>query len=347
MTHTSPKQSALPLELFLNILDQLVGTRDGTDPIAHPPANSIARTLRSLTLVSRDIYPIASRYLYSNCLYLDTCTSYARLRRTLGLNLGYHPQALHGQSSRNDVLFADIPQHITSVFISPLKSDKDESATPMVRLPQIIDLCKTIGRTLKRLALDIQPVYTVHSEVELVKPYSSANNIFLHMPKLEELVTSYDALDCFPAPPPSLKRLAITFQELKETQLEFCFSISSLQTLVFLRPVELLSTDIDLIFSSYKGKALDVMLVDVNSNHRTPTRTRTWKDDDFVKMWEVDVPTSFYGDDDELILCDNFIWTQGVRGTLWTVEKRRMASWADIQRRLAGPVHLIMDAATT
>jgi hypothetical protein len=346
MAFLSPRQSIIPLELFLNVLDQLVGTLDGVLPIAYSPTNSVTQSLRSLTLVSRDVYPIASRYLYSHCLYLDHCTSYTRLRRTLGLNLGYHPQALHGETGLND-RFADIPQYITSVFLSPLKTDRDSSATPLVRLPQIIDLCKTIGRTLRRLALDIQPVYTVHSEIELVKPYTSENNIFLHMPNLSELITSYDALDCFPAPPPNLKRLAITSQELKETQLDFCFSISSLQTLVFLRPLELLSTDVDLVFSSYKGKSLDVMLVDVNSNHRTPTGTRTWKDADSVRIWEVDVPTSFYGDEDELILCDNFIWTEGVKGTLWDTNKRRMASWADVQRRLAGPVHLIMDGVLT
>ncbi|KAF2028080.1 hypothetical protein EK21DRAFT_114136 [Setomelanomma holmii] len=335
----------LPLELFLHVLDQLVGSRDGTLPVAHAPTSLIAKTLRSLTLVSRDIYPIASRYLYSHCLYLNNCTNYARLRRTLGFNLGYHPQALDsGKPVRNDKLFADTPRYITSAFISPVKSDKDSNAIPLVRLPQLIDLCKTIGPTLKRLALDTQPVYTVHSEVLLVKPYTSNNNIFLHMPNLEELITSFDALDCFPAPPPNLKRLAVTCQDL---QSDFFFSISTLETLVFLRPYELLRTDIDSIFEFYKGKSLDIILVDVNSNHRTPTGTRTWGLNDTVRIWEVDVPTSFYGDEDELVLCDNFIWTHGVQGTLWNTSKRRMASWADVQRRLAGPVHLIVDGGAT
>jgi hypothetical protein len=163
------------------------------------------------------------------------------------------------------------------------------------------------------------------------------------MPHLEELVASYNVLDYFPYAPPNLNRLAITFQELKDTQVDFCFSTSSLQTIVFLRPPELTASDIDLIFSSYKGKSLDVMLIDVNSNHRTPTGTRTWNDDDAVRVWEIDVPTSFYGDEDDLILSDDYIWTHGVQGTLWSQSKRRMASWADIQRRLAGPVHIIAD----
>jgi hypothetical protein len=336
--------SILPLELFLHVLDQLVGTSSGVQPVAYRSSDAITTTLRTLTLVSRSVYFIASRYLYSYCLYLDSCTSYTRLRRTLGLNLGYHPQTLkYGEAGRNDELFATMPRYMTSAFISPLKSEKDGNATPMVRLPQVIDLFKTIGCTLKRLALDLQPIYASASEVELVRPHLSENNIFLHMPCLEELVASYNVLDYFPYAPPNLKRLAITFQELKDTQVDFCFSTSSLQTLVFLRPPELAASDVDLIFSSYKGKSLDIMLIDVNSNHRTPTGTRTWNDDDAVRVWEIDVPTSFYGAEDDLILSDDYIWTHGVQGTLWSQSKRRMASWADIQRRLAGPVHLIAD----
>jgi hypothetical protein len=338
----------LPTELLLQVLDQLVGLCNRPQPVAYGPSHDITKTLRNLTLVSRRIHTVASKYLYSYCLYLNNCTNYTRFRRTLGLNLGSHPQTLqYGESSRNDQLFEGIPRYITSAFISPMKTTQDGDATPLVRLPQIIDLCKVIGPTLKRLAIDLQPVYAPGSEIELVKPYLSENNMFLHMPSLEELVVSYDVLEYFPYAPPNLKRLAVTFQELKDTQIDFCFSTSSLEALVFLRPPELLASDIDRIFSSYKGKNLDVMLVDVNSNHRTPARTRSWNNEDTVRIWEVDVPTSFYGDEDELVLCDDYIWRNGVQGTLWSQGKRRMASWADIQKRLAGPVHLIMDGEST
>jgi hypothetical protein len=275
--------SVLPLELFLDVLDQLIGV--GSDPpVAFEPSSSVTQTLRTLTLVSRSVYPIASRYLYSHCLYLDNCTNYAHFRRTIGLNLVYHPQALeYGLASRHE-LFEDTPRHITSAFISPSKTDKDGKAMPLVRLPQIIDLCRTIGRTLKRLALDFQPVYAVASEIELMRPHISENNIFLHMPQLEELIASYDVLDYFSSPPPNLRRLAVTFQDLKDTQIDFCFATSSLETLFFLRSPELVTADIDLIFSAYKGKSLDVVLVDVNSNHQTPEGTRSWSDDDIVRI---------------------------------------------------------------
>ncbi|KAJ4372031.1 hypothetical protein N0V83_003804 [Neocucurbitaria cava] len=340
--------STLPPELFLNVLDQLVGTRDGQQPVAYGPSNTITKALRALTLVSRNIYTIATRYLYTHCLYVDNCTNYARLRRTLSLSLGYHPQALkYGQAGRNEKLFAkaDALRYTASAFISPTKTNKDDSGTTMVRLPQIIDLCSVIGPTLKRLILDLQPVYTPASEVERVKPYTSENNIFLNMPNLEELVVSFDVVEYFPFPPFGLKRLAITVQEMQGSQLDFCFSTSSLQILVFLRPPELASTDIDRMFAAYKGASLDVILVDVNSNHRTPRGTRSWTDNDKVRIWEADVATSFYGDDNNLILCDNWIWTHAVDGTLWTQSKRRMASWVEVQRRLAGPVHQIISVS--
>jgi hypothetical protein len=329
--------SELPLELFLDVLDQLVGTSDGQFPIAYEQSNGITRALRALTLVSRNTYLIASRYLYSNSLYLDSCTSYARFRRTLGLDLGNHPQALqYGEAGRNDALFteAGILRHITSMFISPAEVQRsiNDKITPLVRLPQIIDLCGAVGYTLKRLALDFGPIHATPSQVEMIRPHITRNNIFINMPVLEELIVSYDVTTYFRYPPPNLKRLAITSQDLGDTEEEFCFSITSLEVLVFLCPIELSALDIDAMFKAYKGKSLDIVLVDVDSNFCTPRGTRSWKSDDTVRIWEAEVPINFYSDDDPLTLCDSWIWTHGVKGTLWSQEKRRMASWEEVER---------------
>ncbi|KAF3001898.1 hypothetical protein E8E13_006132 [Curvularia kusanoi] len=167
--------------------------------------------------------------------------------------------------------------------------------------------------------------------------------MFLDMPNLEELVASYEVLDYFYIPPPNLKRLAITIQGIHEIAMQFCFSVSTLESLVVLRPKELTARHIDDLFSAYKGKSLDVVFVDVNSNHRTPVNTRDWTEGDTVRVWEADVPTSFYGDEVDLILCDSWVWSHAVQGTLFSRDNRRMASWAEIQRRLAGPVHHIIN----
>lgn len=279
---------------------------------------------------------------------MDSCTTYARFRRTLGLHLGHHPQALdYGEAGRNDELFAEaqVLRNITSLFVSPSKVQRliEGNYTPLVRLPQIIDLCDLIGPTLRRLALDLSPIYATPTEIEQMRPHVTENNVFIHMPHLEELIISYDVLNYFRHPPPNLKRLAITAQELTDVEVAFCLKIPSLRMLVMMRPVNLEAKDIDIIFTAYNGKSLDTVLVDVNSNHRTPQGTRSWKDNDTVRIWEVDVPVSFYGDEDDVVLCDDWIWTHGVQGTLWSQDKRRMASWEEIERRLAGPVHTIME----
>ncbi|KAI4644585.1 uncharacterized protein J4E79_011022 [Alternaria viburni] len=273
--------ASLPLELFLNVLDQLVGTHNGQHPVAYAPSNIITKTLRALTLVSRNTYLIATQLVEGNY-------------------------------------------------------------TPLVRLPQIIDLLSNLI-SLKRLALDLSPIYAPPSEVEQIRPHVTVNRVFSHMSHLEELIVSYDVVNYFRHPPPNLKRLAITTQEMSDLEIAFCLKTPSLQALVMMRPVNLAAKTIDSIFRSYDGKSLDVVLVDVNSNHRTPHKTRNWTHQDTVRIWEADVPVSFYGDEDDIILCDAWIWNHGVGGTLWSQDKRRMASWEEIEKRLAGPVHTIVD----
>ena len=330
----------LPVELYLNCLDQLVGTRDGRTPVAYEPSHRVTRTLRALTLVSRTAYIHASRYLYTYCLYLNDATRHSCFRRTLDLDLGNHPLALeYGQAGRNEQLFteADIRRHMTSLFISPARSERcTVNRTPRIRLPQIIDLCMAIGSTLKRLAIDINPVYVPGLEQIIMKPYCSSRNIFLKMPNLEELICSYDTSDYFSFPPPNLKRLAMTANDMEPSHLDFYFMQSSLEMLFIIRPEVLTKRHIDELFTRYNGRHLDIVFVDLNNNHATPRRTREWTADDKVTIWEADVPVGFYGDDEDLILTDNWIWTHGVRGDLWEQDKRRMRSWAEVQRILAG-----------
>lgn len=342
-------QLRLPPEIILNVFDQLVESPLGRQPI-FDPSSVITKTLRALTLTSRFMYPIASKYLYRYCLYLDDCVSYACFIRTMGIGLDCnHPQSLAAsQAARNEKLWKDarIAQCITNIFISPMDSSNtavgDRCNASTVRLPQVVDLCNIVGPTLKSLILDLQPVYFTPREIEFVGLSPRQTDMFLGMPNLEELVVNYDVLDYFHIPPPNVKRLATTTQDLHDQVMTFCFCLSTLQTLILIRPPDITAADIDMLFTAYKGQSLDVILAHVNSNHRTPEGTRDWTDNDTVRIWEVDVPTSFYGDDDDLALCENWIWTHAVDGTLWTQEKRRMTSWSEIQRRLMGPVHVIL-----
>ncbi|PVI02221.1 hypothetical protein DM02DRAFT_589803 [Periconia macrospinosa] len=327
----------LPAELLLNVIEHLAGIHNYHKSIAYAPSNAITKALRALTLVSRTCYLLASKYLYTHCLYLHTCTNFSQLRRTLGLGSGPLPQALrYGEAGRNDALFHAAQIRITNAFIAPMQTQAcEEIRMTMVRLPQIIDLGLTIGPTLKRLALDMNPVYATPSEIFRIKPHLATNNIFLRMPNLYELICSFDTVDCFPVPPPNLRRLAITSHGLgDEAVAGFCFAISSLEYLACIRGEDLSGRDIDDIFNRYKGHGLDVLLVDLNNNHVTPPGVRNWTEEDKVRIWEVDVPTSFYGDEDDITLSDGWIWTQGVKGSLWEADRRRMRDQRDLDRLL-------------
>ena len=331
--------SSLPMELFLAVLDQLVATRDGHRPVALAPSDPITKALRSLTLVSRNIYPVASKYLYTNCLYLGNSTNYQRFRRTLGLNLGNHPQALPwGQAHRNEELFtaADIPRHITSVFLSPHVTEQC-GLVPRIRLPYFVDLCCTIGPTLRRLVMDFQPVYSPLSEVYRIKAFYERNSIFYNMRNLEELVCSYDTTEYFMHPPPNLKRLAITQDGLDDHLRQFVALSPNLRTVIVLRDLNLDAADLRRLLGllpSGRTPPLEIVFVGLSKDQRTPEGGPEWTAEDTVTIWEIDVPMSYYGDEDELILCDNWIWEHAVLGTLFREEKRRMRSWPDLQREI-------------
>ena len=110
--------------------------------------------------------------------------------------------------------------------------------TPLVRLKHIVSLFRTIGPTLKRLVLDMQPIYSPHSEAQ-DNVSRGSTHVFVSMPKLEELVASYDALDHFHIAPPNLKRLAITIDNMHKAAVRFIFAASALEMLIALRPKEL------------------------------------------------------------------------------------------------------------
>jgi hypothetical protein len=336
----TPSTSRLPLELLYHVLDQLVATRHGHQPIAYEPSNDITKTLRALTLVSRSIYPIASKYLYSNCLYFRSHINLGRFIRTLDLILGLaHPRTLDsGEVLRNGQLYYEAKgtQNMNSIFISFMLPDgRFQGSTP---LPAIIGLCQSLDTTIRRLALNFPRMHA---------PAYHPDDVLIEMPKLEELILGFHVIDYFRIPLPNLKRLIIAAPRTldRDDVLDFVRLIPSLEVLICIRPYQMICAVIEALFSAYHGKRLDVVLVDVNSNHSTPKGTRSWTDDDVVRVWEIDVPTSFYGDDNNLDLCVDYMWTHGVDGTLWNHERRRMASWAEIERRLAGPVHTIVDGS--
>lgn len=341
----------LPAELLLNILDQLVNTRNGHRPVARPQSDSVTKTLRSLTLVSRTVYPIATEYLYSNCVWLESLVALQRFSTTLKQNRQRHTLA-NGTTVQKNRGFAkfDLSRHVTSVYMTPVEPGLFDlnQCEPSAGLPAIADLCQNIGSTLKRLYLDSLPAFSLFMCTNNRILDAVNHNLFSRMLHLEELVISHDVIWHLPqCLPPNLKRLAVVAGFSADVESIFYLSSSTLETLVLFRPPDLTADDIESFFSSYHGKSLDVVLFEKNCNHSTPEGTREWKPDDAVRIWEADVPVSYYGHDDPTELCDEWMWNQGIAGTLWSQTRRRMLSWAEIQRRLAGPIHSIVDTPTS
>jgi hypothetical protein len=335
----------LPAELLLNVLDQLLETSDGYRPVAHRQSDIVTKTLCSLTLVSRSVYPIAAGYLYANCAWLDGPSTFARFCATLGL--GHQHQHLtpanHGTVHNYQKLAAHgLSRYVRSVYISPIQTAQpcEGDETPSTGLPTIISLCNNLGSNLKKLHLNLSPIVVMWDHEERKGSPIMHQNMLLPMLCLEELIINYEIIFYLLHPPPNLKRLAISAYIHADLDCSSFLSSPSLEKLVLTRPVTLEASDIDAFFDSYRGKSLDVIYVTINVQHGTPVGTREWETDDTVRIWEADVPL-FYKNSREP--CDDWLWDHGVAGTLWDKTQRRMTSWAEIQRRLAGPVHLILE----
>lgn len=301
--------STLPRELLIIIFDELVITRSGKQPVAYATSSVTTKTLHALTLVSRHTHAVASRYLYAYCLNLDTSASFNRFSRTFGIPLGPDQKVDHLECYRDEEFSAQMSKHISSLVISP------RTESYKIQLSEIMNLFTTVGSTLKRLVLDFDHISPKMCECT-----------FDGMPQLKELITRYHIGIFFPDLPPNIKRLAVSDTSSLFDHRSFSFSNPSLETMVMFRPRNLDDWFIERLNTFYEGQSLDVVLVDVNSNHGPPKGEWAWEDDDRVRIWEVDVPTSFYGDSSDFSLCQDFIWQHGIAGTLWDQDMRRMSS---------------------
>lgn len=316
---------ALPAELLLNILDQLVRRHDDRAPLAYSQSDPITKTLRSMTLVSRTVHIYSSEYLHAYCAHLDDDVKFRRFCSNLRLNVNEQPHHRQTNTIRKKI---EISCNLTSTYISPIRKSSLWKV-PSIRLSHIENLCRTIGQNLRRLAIDLN-LEIVDLKYKGNESLGSRQSMFKQMPNLEELICSELVLNCFPCPPPHLKKLATTCVSDEPCHLNFCFGISSLNILFLLRPQLFSAGHIDKMFRRHNGRHIDIVLVAVNIEHGTPPGTRDWQAEDAITIWEVDVPKSYYGDQEDTALCVEWMWTQGVQGTLWDQEKRKMLSWKEM-----------------
>jgi hypothetical protein len=328
--------SELPTELFIYILDQLTEADNGRR-LAFEPSDAVTKTLRALTLVSRGMYFIASKYLYSRCICIQHSEKFHMLRRTLGHNLELegHPLTLiTGAAARNDRLFSDAgtPKYITSISLSLYRgyegSVEGGRSRHHATSSHLINFFNAIGTNLKRLSLNIKPA---------PKDYmGSDRSLFLNMTQLEELVVSSELVHSYEKAPPKLRRLAITSGSLwpASPSTKFCLSSPLLEKLFMIAPRNLGSSHMDVLYSEYKGASLDVVFVEADFLIRRQVHSRDWPPDDAVRIWLWAVRT-YSNTDNRINVCDKSIGARSLDGTMWNQEYSRLASSSEPVRKNA------------
>ena len=171
----------LPLEVILHVVDQLA-TCPGPTPVALPSTHLVTRTLLALNLPCRAVRPLASRLLYTHCLYID---SHRRLGRLL--------QALKDVTDSWKLpvpICPQFPHGIQSLFLAPFdKGTIDDYVTAK----WVEDLLYILSPHLKRLVIDI-PLRSLYPDEDHLSVRPILRNAFLRLTNLEEFTSARDEL---------------------------------------------------------------------------------------------------------------------------------------------------------
>ncbi|KUJ10471.1 uncharacterized protein LY89DRAFT_262378 [Mollisia scopiformis] len=311
----SESQPYLPLEIILNVIDFVVPT-SSPSPIALAPGHPAAKTILSLLTTSRAIYPVACRLLYTHCMYIHTSQRLSHLLRTL-------------KSANPDLLSS-----ITSLYLRPFPLREDINCLNPPTARDTKDLLKLIGPYLRRLLIDI-PLRSLYPEDDLFSVRPILRSAFIDLPVLEEFCSVRDELYLalerdYPSrePPvwslwPNLKKLALYNQDLSRD--DFWTGLRQLQhieTLVMTRSDGTDEVDLQQMWRSQfdskeETKRLTIVLANVELDQPELRARESWKEDDKLAVEIMNVPISYYGDEDYIVLCQQWIKRGIMSGTLF------------------------------
>ncbi|KAG8165053.1 hypothetical protein KVR01_005328 [Diaporthe batatas] len=328
----------LPLELIFNIIASLLGPPQ----IIHNPAQSSTKTLLSFTLVCRATYPVATNYLREQCLFIDNDRRLRDLINTVESTKhrfqGYRLTIQPGSSIRP----------ISSLYLSPFARTIDNQPTAI----WIRELFYLVHPTLRRLVIDI-PLRSLCPADDHLSVRKTLREAFGLLTALEEFTSVRDELYLDVLEPewrtdreaavwtlwPRLRRLALYNVDADERFWKSVRAMGALDTVVLTRADGLESTCMK---SEYFGTApgsgasneievesapprpLKVVIVNTSTNQPNYMAGR-WKWDkidptNVMKVMTYDVPTSFYGDENPIYLCQDWVKTAALRGEIWAWE---------------------------
>ncbi|KAK1764553.1 hypothetical protein QBC33DRAFT_546397 [Phialemonium atrogriseum] len=309
-----PIQAVLPTELIYLVMTCLLPE---SPDVLLPPSDMTTRTLLSFAKVCRATYALASKYLRRHCVYLD---SGSRLQRFLpALQPGHAPG--DGLGLRN----------LTSLYLAPFENNTLNDLATALRVRDVF--CKVRG-TLKRLVIDM-PLRSLYPAEDHRRVRDVLRDGFSLLTGLEELVSVRDELYLdvhepdWPVkePPvwtmwPEIRRLALYNQDIG---LEFWHHVASMQkldSLVLTRADGLSEVCIKTEFFGRANRPIKILLVNISSHQPGLTEMPRWNwetADPEGRMHVVmyNVPTSFYGDEDPIELCQDWVKSGALKGLIW------------------------------
>lgn len=339
----------LPLELIFSVIASLLGDCR----TIHNSSHSSTKALLSFTLVCRATYSVATNYLREQCVFIDNdrrlrdliYTVEATRHRVQGYTGSDIPKSLPSQPGTS-------LRPITSLYLSPFGQTIDNQPAAI----WIRELFCLIHPTLRRLVVDI-PLRSLYPADDHLNVRKTLREAFSMLTGLEELVSVRDELYLDVLEPewrteketpvwtlwPRLRRLALYNVDADGKFWESVREMRELETVVLTRADGLESTCMK---TEYFGTALGgdasgdtghaaeeepvlprplkVVIANISNNQPNHLAGR-WKWDkvdpnNIMRVMTYDVPTSFYGDENPIHLCQGWVRTAALRGELWEWE---------------------------
>ncbi|KIV98717.1 uncharacterized protein PV09_09504 [Verruconis gallopava] len=171
----------LPFEIVLRVIDALVDFGP-TVPVALHPSDWRRRQLQQWLLVSKATNAVATRYLYSHCMYIDSQRTLMLLVRTVS-----PPDKRNGDEDGGAASSCKYLSYITSMYLAPLSSKLDDLPAAI----WIFELLCLVSPYLKRLTFDL-PFGSLSVSHDHLGVYRYLRDGLARLERLEELVYMRD-----------------------------------------------------------------------------------------------------------------------------------------------------------
>ncbi|RDW56844.1 hypothetical protein BP5796_12911 [Coleophoma crateriformis] len=316
--------SFLPPEVIRHIIDFLVPAPPLL-PVALHSSHILTKTYLSLCLTSHATRLAALRLLYTYCLYLDSPHRLHRLDDTLSALSNETIQS--GNPGTDSLTYTHFSSQMTSLYLAPFAHDSLDNLPVANSLSRLFDL---LAVNLRTLVIDI-PLRSLYPDEDSQNVRPIIRRAFSQLTRLQVFCSVRDELYLdLHEPPlnadeppvwslwPDIKILALYNVDIGTARFwPHLGRLKSLHTLVLTRCDGLESVDITRAWIENCGdvkRPLTVVLVNIDSDHPVSTRWNGWKDDGAVIVKKVNVPVSYYGDDDPIDLCQELVKRRLLRG---------------------------------